>query len=198
MDKEIKVLKEKIIELNIVIENLRNKLKENETIKPKTEKNINEKFCELYQNFAKKKTYPIEIDMIIGMHLSKQEKKYEKKYNNLLEVQSRLKKRIENLTSQLNIIKYGKKMPSDLEEHKFQFDVNDNIGDSDNRTSTITEIKKDYKCNTFQKYINSEKKMNNLSKNMEIGNQKKKLVDTQITTTTQISYKRRRRGGNNQ
>ena len=152
------------------------------------EKNINEQFCELYQTFTNKKKCQYEIDMLIGMHLSKQQKNYEKKYNNLIEVQNRLKKRISDLTSQLNMLKYGKKMPSDLEEHKIEIDIdNANLIDLDNKTTQITEIKRDYKCNTFQKY--SEKKMRTLSR---------RIGDNTITTTTQISYKRRQKGGNNQ
>ena len=37
---------------------------------------------------SKKNTLPQEIDMIVGMHLSKQEKKNQKKYNNMLEDQN--------------------------------------------------------------------------------------------------------------
>ena len=115
--------------------------------------------------------------MLIGMHLSKQQKNYEKKYNNLIEVQNRLKKRISDLTSQLNMLKYGKKMPSDLEEHKIEIDIdNTNLINLDNKTTQITEIKRDYKCNTFQKY--SEKKTRTLSK---------RIGDNTITTTTQIT-----------
>ena len=188
MDKEIKSLKERIKELNIIIENLKIQIKSSESNKPKKEKNINEQFCELYQSFTNKKKCQYEIDMIIGMHLSRQEKNYEKKFNNLVEVQNRLKKRISDLTSQLNMFKYGKKMPSDLEEHKIEIDIdNTNLINLDNKTTQITEIKRDYKCNTFQKY--SEKKTRTLSK---------RIGDNTITTTTQISYKRRKKEGNNQ
>ena len=81
-------------------------------------------------------------------------------------------------------------MPSELEDHKIEIEVdNNNIIDIDTKTRQITEITRDYKCNTFQKYISTEKKMNNISK---------RLGDNTITTTTQISYKRRKKEGNNQ
>ena len=175
MDTEIKTLNKKITELNLIIENLKIKIKEYEKkdLNINKEKNINEKFCELYQNFSKKKIIENEIDMIIGVHLSKQEKNFEKKYNNLLEVQGRLKKRINDLTGQINTYKYGKKLPTDFEEIKIETEVNNDENQQIN-----------HKSNTFQRYIH--RKMNK-----KIG----EVVET--TKTAQISYKRKY-GGNNQ
>ena len=161
----------------MTIENLRTKLKDtekkdlNSNIK---EKNINEKFCELYQNFSKKKLIPHEIDMIVGVHLAKQEKKFEKKFDSLLEVQGRLKKRINDLTGQINTYKYGKKLPTDFEEQKIEIETN----------TVETQQVNNHKCNTFQRYIH--RKMNK-----KIG----EVIET--TQTAQISYKRKT-GGNNQ
>ena len=75
MDNEIRTLKEKIIELNVIIENLRNKISEFESKQPPI-KSANEQFCELYKNFSKKKIIPHEIDMIVGMYLTKQDQNY--------------------------------------------------------------------------------------------------------------------------
>ena len=200
MDKEIKTLKQKIIELNTIIEELKNKSKTIEITELIKEKNNNEKFSELYQSFTKKTTCPYEIDMLIGTHLSKQEKNYQKKFNNLIEVQNRLKKRIADLTKELNMFKYEKKLPSDLEEHKIEFELDNNTygGKFDCKTTKVTEIKREYKCNTFQKYINSEKKMNTVSNIVDTGKINKKLGENKITINTQISYKRRKKEGNNQ
>ena len=195
MDNEIRTLKEKIIELNVIIENLRNKISEFESKQPPI-KSANEQFCELYKNFSKKKIIPHEIDMIVGMYLTKQEKKYEKKYNNLVEVQERLKKRIADLTGQLHIFKYGKKMPSDLEEHKIEFELNENIvGDNDieNKSQIIED---NTGSGTFRKYMTNDTKTNGLSRIIDVGSTTKQVGNTVITTkTTQISYKRKR-GGN--
>ena len=196
MDREIQSLKEQIAELNEIIENLKSQIREYESQKPK-EKTRNEQFCELYQNFSKKKIIPHEIDMIVGLHLIKQEKNNEKKYNNLIEVQNRLKKRITDLTSQLNTYKHGKKMSNDFEDHKIEFELNSarNYDNRDNDFENKSQII-DTKCNTYQRY----KKINNIntSREIDLGTTTKKVGDVIITTkTTQISYKRKR-GGNNQ
>ena len=197
MDREIQSLKEKIVELTEIIENLKSQIREYESQMPK-EKTRNEKFCELYQNFSKKKIIPHEIDMIVGLHLTKQERNNEKKYNNLIEVQNRLKKRITDLTSQLNTYKHGKKMSNDFEDHKIEFELNSarNRDDRDNDFENKSQII-DTKCNTYQRY----KKISNISNTsraIDLGTTTKKVGDVIITTkTTQISYKRKR-GGNNQ
>ena len=165
------------------------------------EKNNNEKFCELYQSFTKKKTCPLEVDMLIGTHLSKQEKNYQKKFNNLIEVQNRLKKRISDLTKELNMYKYGKKQPSDLAEHKIEFDLDYNTfgGKFNCKTTKVTEIKREYKLNTSQKYITNEKKLNTVSNIVETGKIGKKLGDNnKIIINTQLSYKRKKNDSNNQ
>ena len=193
MDREIQTLKAKIIELNQIIENLQAELKEYELKKPK-EKNVNEKFCELYQNFSKKKIIPHEIDMIIGLHLAKQERNQEKKYNNLLEVQGRLKKRINDLTGQINTYKNGKKFYDDLEDHKIEFELNSPKLE-DNDYANKSQIIDSSRCNTYQRY----KKITNIPRTYDYTSTNiKKAGDVIITTkTTQISYKRKR-GKNNQ
>ena len=175
MDTEIKTLNKKILELNVIIENLKIKLNEYEKkeLNINKEKNINEKFCELYQNLSKKKIIQNEIDMIIGVYLAKQEKKYEKKYNSLLEVQNRLKKRISDLTGQINTYKYGKKLPTDFEEYKIETEVNNDENKQMN-----------HKSYTFQRYINKK------TDNKKIGD----IIET--TKTAQIAYKRKKEGDN--
>ena len=190
MDAEIKTLNEKILQLNITIENLKNKLKEYETNKDsKPIKSINEQFCELIHNFCRKKIVKNEIDMIIGVHLARQEKKFEKKYNNMVDIHNRLKKRISDLTGQINILKYGKNMTIDLEEQKNDIEVNDIKDDEiDNKTQIKTS-----KCSTFQKYRNR-----NIYKTVEVEITEKKSVETVAPAKNyQISYKRKK-GGNNQ
>ena len=200
MDNEIKTLKEKIIELNNIIEDLQNQINEYKSQIP-PEKNCNEQFCELYKNFSKKNTTPQEIDMLVGMHLSKQEKNNQIKINNLLEVQERLKKRIADLTAQLNTYKHCKKMPSDFEDRKIEFQINsDRTGDYGlgNKSQIIEE---DMHPNSYRNYKNDAKENNNIINNsisrmVDLGTSTKQVGNTIITTkTTQISYKRKR-GGN--
>ena len=59
MDREIQSLKKKIAELTEIIGNLKSEIREYESQKLK-EKTRNEEFCELYQNFSKKKIIPHE------------------------------------------------------------------------------------------------------------------------------------------
>ena len=84
--------------------------------------------------------------MLIGTHLSKQEKNYQKKFNNLIEVQNRLKKRISDLTKELNMYKYGKKQPSDLSEHKIEFDLDYNTFGGKFNCKTTKERQCDCHC----------------------------------------------------
>ena len=188
MDREIQALKAKIIELNQIIENLQAELKEYELKKPK-EKNINEKFCELYQNFSKKRIVPHEIDMIIGLHLAKQEKNQEKRYNNLLEVQGRLKKRITDLTGQINCYKSGKNISDDLEDHKIEFEIKSPKTDDQDYTNK-SQIIDSGRYNKYQRY----KKICNTPRGVDYSTTNiNKEGDVIITTkTTQISYKRKR------
>ena len=140
----------------------------------KIPKGANEEFCDLYKNFSKKNTVPQEIDMIVGMHLSKQEKKNQKKYNNMLEVQDRLKKRIE---FELNTNKTG------------EFGIG-------NKSQIIED---NNHLNNIRNYLDNDKENtnNNIPRVYDLGTTTKQVGNTIITTkTTQISYKRKR-GGNN-
>ena len=206
MDNEIRTLKNKIIELNNIIEELRKQIAEYESHLP-PEKSINEQFCDLFKDFSKKKIIPHEIDMIVGMHLAKQEIKNQKKYDNLLEVQDRLKKRITDLTGQLNNYKDGKIL-GDLEDHKIEFEINSNRS---NRTQDFCNksqiIEDDSRVHSYRNYLNDDKgtrgiktlvNNNSMSRIIDMGTTTKQVGNTIITTkTTQISYKRKR-GGNNQ
>ena len=101
------------------------------------------------------------------------------------------------MTSQLNTYKHGKKMSNDFEDHKIEFELNSarNYDNRDNDFENKSQII-DTKCNTYQRY----KKINNIntSREIDLGTTTKKVGDVIITTkTTQISYKRKR-GGNNQ
>ena len=198
MDNEIKELKEKIIELNNIIEDLKNQISELKT-KIVPEKDPCEKFCDLYKNFSKRNTMPQEIDMIVGMHLSKQEKNNKKKYNNLLEVQDRLKKRIADLTGQLNTYKNCKKCQNDLEDHKIDFELNTHRTyeiNNDNKSQILED--EDIQTNSYRKYGNKENycNNNNITRKVDLGTTTQQVGNTIITTkTTQISYKRKR-GGN--
>ena len=199
MDKEIKTLKEKIIELNNIIEDLKNQIEELKSKVPPP-KDTNEEFCDLYKNFSKKNTMPQEIDMIVGMHLSKQEKKNQKKYNNMLEVQDRLKKRINDLTGQLNNYKHTKINSDDLNDHKIEFELNTNRTGEFGVGNKSQIIDDNSHLNNFRNYLNNDKENTNINmpKVYDLGTTTKQVGNTIITTkTTQISYKRKR-GGNNQ
>jgi chromosome segregation ATPase len=200
MDNEIKTLKEKIIELNKIIEDLKNQISELKS-KIVPEKDPCEKFCDLYKNFSKRNTMPQEIDMIVGMHLSKQEKNNQKKYNNLLEVQDRLKKRIADLTGELNNYKHCKKSCSDLVDHKIDFELNTHRTyelNNENKSQIMEDDDDDIQPNSYRNYANKENYSNNnkITRKVDLGTTTQQVGNTIITTkTTQISYKRKR-GGN--
>ena len=128
------------------------------------ENNINLNICLDYENSPEK---VIKTDSHINSNESP-------KFDSLLEVQGRLKKRINDLTGQVNTYKYGKKLPTDFEEQKIEIETN----------TVETQQVNNHKCNTFQRYIH--RKMNK-----KIG----EVIET--TQTAQISYKRKT-GGNNQ
>ena len=197
MDKEIKSLKEKIIELNSIIEDLNNQLMDCKSKLP-PEKSPNEQFCDLYKNFSKKNTTPQEIDMLVGMHLSKVEKNCQAKINNLLEVQERLKKRIADLTAQLNALKHCKKISGDLEDQKIDFELNTDRNNDYRIGSKSLILEDDNHPNSYRTYVRKEKEnnTNNITRMVDLGSTTKQVGNTIITTkTTQISYKRKR-GGN--
>ena len=92
-------------------------------------------------------------------------------------MQNRLKKRLTDLTSQLNTYKQGKKMLNNLEDHKIEFEINsarnrdDRNKDFENKSQII-----DTKCNTYQRY----KKISNISNTSRafyLGTTNKKVGD---------------------
>ena len=105
-----------------------------------------------------------------------------------------MKKRINDLTGQINSYKNGKKNYDDLEDHKIEFQINTpRVGERDfgNKSQIIDSSR----CNTYQRY----KKINNISntpRGIDFSTTNvKKVGDVIITTkTTQISYKRKRGG----
>ena len=171
LQNENKSLKQKIYELNLIIEELKSQISELESNKERP-KNRNELFCELYEKFSKKKLMKYKIDMIIGMHLQRLMKECEKKC-------SKYKRRIAELTEELHMLKYGKKMPSNLEELQDKIaDVSQVEGDGEN-----------YLKNLISKRSNSQ----GIGRFVDIGTTTQPFGNAIITTrTTQISYKRKR------
>ena len=114
--------------------------------------------------------------MIIGMHMQRLMKECEKKC-------SKYKRKIAELTEELHMLKYGKKMPSNLE------DFQDKIPD-------ITQVEGDgenYMKNLISKRSNSQ----GIGRFVDVGTTTQQFGNAIITTrTTQISYKRKRHSKN--
>jgi chromosome segregation ATPase len=186
MDKEIQVLRQKISELNLIIE-------EYESQKG-IKKDKNEKFCDLFSSFSKKTLIKHKIDMIIGMYLKKYEDEMEVKYNKFLEKEKILKKRIADLTGELHMIKYGKKMASSVEEYQNNNNVEEITPQSDGENENKIAI---YDGNngikSLQKIISNRADSQGITRIVDVGTVTKEIGNAVITTkTTQISYKRRR------
>ena len=203
MDAEIKrlqnennSLQKQIYELNIIIEQLKLKISEYESgdfTKKETSKNPNELFCELYQKFSNKKLIQYKIEMLIGMYLQKQIKNLEKKYSKMEEDINKYKKRISELTEELHLIKFGKKLPSNLEEYKDQIDIKKNEGQTIGEEQTqIFEGKDGEKI--IKRIISKRASSHEgITRVVDVGTTTKEVGNAIITTrTTQISYKRKR------
>ena len=160
MDKELKTQKQKIEEL---------------TIETGQSKDIS---CLLLKSVIQKKLMKYQIDMILGI--------YRKEIDKLIENEKLLKKKIADLTAELHMFKYGKKMPSNLEE--YQNDLN--VEEKENMAQSEGENEKQ-----IQKYEGK----NGVTRVVDVGTTTKQIGNTVVTTkTTKISYKRRRVGNNQQ
>ena len=144
MDKEIKSLNQKIIELNIIIKKLKVIIVDYGSKKEKP-KEKNELFCELYKSFSTKKLVSSKIYMIIGIYLHRYQKEMEKKYNNLLNKEKMLKKKIAELTEQLYLLKYGKKNYINTENYQIEGNnyknshVKEDIGENERKIQQFFE-----------------------------------------------------------
>ena len=194
MDKEIRYSKQKIIELNLIIEKLKEQLLEYESQNGKV-KVKNELFCDLYKSFLQKKLIKHKIDMIIGMYIKSYGKQMESKYKKLSEKEKLLKKKISELTEELHMLKYGKKMPSDLEEYQNQINIEEthtpqSDGENENKLKIYDE--KDG-IRSLKKIISNRSGSQGITRVVDVGTVTKEVGNAVITTkTTQISYKRRR------
>jgi chromosome segregation ATPase len=173
LNSEIDKLNKRIKELLIEIEKLKAKLEEIESEKykgknvPKDKKAL---FCYLCKSFSEKVILKYKLDMFIGMFMRKIEKDMQIKINKLKEINENYQKRIQALIEENE--NYKKRL--NQEEEK------DDQMPGDNENNKIREYKHNRSISQgeLSKFIGSQ-----------IGN-------TIITTkTTQISYKKRRRGG---
>ena len=125
--------------------------------------------------------------MIIGMYLRNYAKEMEIKYNKFLEKEKLFKKKIAELTEELYKLKYGKKMPSDLEEYQNNQEEITPQSDGEN----IYDEKKGVK--TVKKIVTNKANSQGITRIVDVGTVTKEIGNAFITTkTTQISYKRRR------
>jgi chromosome segregation protein len=196
LQNENKSLKKQINELNLIIEKLKLKISEYESgdfTKKETTKNPNELFCELYQKFSNKKLIQYKIEMLIGMYLQKQLKSLEKKYSKMAEDINKYKKRISELTGELHIIKFGKRLPSNLEEYKDQINLKTDEGQTQGEEQT--QIFEGRDGEKIIKRIISKRASSHegITRVIDVGTTQKEFGNAIITTrTTQISYKRKR------
>ena len=194
MDKEITILKKTIVEKELTIKKITLQYEEYEKNKGQP-KGKNERFCELYQSFSKKILTPIKIDMIIGMYLKRYGDELEKTNNKLMQEGKILKKRINELTEELQLIKYSKKYQNNLEEKKNDIIIDDKEitpkkgGEFDKmQLMESTGGKKGYRT-----VISNTAYGQGITRTVNVGSVTKEIGNAIITTkTTQISYKRKR------
>ena len=165
MDSEIRTLKIKITEYESKIE------------KPKEK---NELFCQLYSSFSQKKLVSLKIDMIIGIYLYRYKKEMEIKYN-------KMQKKIDDLTEELYMFKFGKKIISDLDEIQ-----NENIAQNEGENSNKVQIYEKSGGKGFKTSMTNRSTSQGITRVINVGTVTKEIGNALITTkTTQISYKKK-------
>ena len=144
MDKEIQSLEQKIVELNEDNEQLKKIIEEYES-KNEKPKGKNELFCELCSSFTEKKIKSLKIKMIIGMYIKRYDKEMEKKYGKFMNQEKILKKKIADLISELHMSKYGKEIPSEMEDNQKENNIIENeiIAQSEGENGKIILEKKE-------------------------------------------------------
>ena len=187
MEKEIKSLNQKIIELNMIIEKLKSKVEVYESNKKEKIKNKNEVFCNIFKSFSMKKTISVKIYMIIGMYLYRHEKHMDKKYSKLKEKEKMLQKTVSDLTEEIYISKYIKKLDN---KNEISIKKNSNVsrigGENENRLQIFN---KDTGIGFGA--IQGKKSI------VEVGTNTQQFGNNIITNkTTQISFRRKKLDNN--
>ena len=194
MDKEITILKKTIVEKELTIKKITLQYEEYEKNKGQP-KGKNERFCELYQSFSKKILLPIKIDMIIGMYLKRYGDELEKTNNKLMQEGKILKKRINELTEELQLIKYSKKYQNNVEENKNEIIVDENglTPKKGGEFDKMQLIEAQGGTKGFRTVISNRAYGQGITRTVNVGSVTKEIGNAIITTkTTQISYKRKR------
>ena len=133
------------------------------------------------------------------MKLKALEKEMENKCN---KVTQELKKKISDLTGELHMLKYGKKIPSNLEEYQNEINIEEDanmVKSEDENEKQIQKYDEKEGTNGIRVFSSNKSTSQGITRVVDVGTVTKNIGNTVVTTkTTKISYKRRRVGNNQQ
>ena len=112
-----------------------------------------------------------------------------------------LKKKISDLTGELHMFKYGKKIPSNLEEYQNDINIeeNENMAQSDGENDKQIQKYEGKGGKGIRAFSSNRSTSQGITRVVDMGTTTKEIGNTVVTTkTTKISYKRRRVGNGQQ